>query len=93
MSRHNGYWETNPSKAEHARLMWEQGLSASTIGRALGVSKNAVIGIKNRRGWAPRKSPITPGITRPSVAIAVAKKKPDSPKPAEAPRVILRPWR
>lgn len=56
-----GYWEANPDKAALAHSLWEQGLSASAVGRALGVSKGAICGLKNRQGtWTRRESPIKP---------------------------------
>jgi hypothetical protein len=61
MSRGDGYWETNPDQIERARAMWGQGLSAAHIGRLLGVTKNAICGLKNRQGWAQRGSPIKHG--------------------------------
>jgi hypothetical protein len=68
MSKRDGYWETNPDKAEHAHALWEQGLSASAVGRALGVSKGAICGLKNRQGtWTRRESPIRP--PRPDVGV------------------------
>jgi hypothetical protein len=43
---------------ERARLLWAEGLSAAAIGRELGCSKNSVIGMAHRRGFAPRPSPL-----------------------------------
>lgn len=40
------------------REMWGAGVGATTIAAALGVSKNAVIGKRNRLGLSPRPSPI-----------------------------------
>jgi hypothetical protein len=68
MSKRDGYWETNPDKAAHAHALWEEGLSASAIGRVFGVSKNAICGLKNRQGtWTRRESPIRP--PRPDVGV------------------------
>jgi hypothetical protein len=67
MSRRDGYWETNPDKAAHAHALWDDGLSASHIGRLLGVTKGSICGLKNRRGWKQRGSPIRP--PRPDVGV------------------------
>jgi hypothetical protein len=56
--RKDNYWENNPDQTERARIMWESGLSTIKMGRALGVTKNAVVGLKNRQGWVQRGSPI-----------------------------------
>ncbi len=118
MSRSDGYWERNPEAVAQAKDLWDQGLPASQIALRFNTSKNAILGLKSRRGWTQRGSPIKLGVARPDVGvrqhqrriqavrvgtvslaplasatIAVAKKKPDPPKPAEAPRAILRPWR
>ena len=67
MSKRDGYWETNPDKAAHAHALWDDGLSASHIGRLLGVTKGSICGLKNRRGWKQRGSPIRP--PRPDVGV------------------------
>jgi GcrA cell cycle regulator len=41
------------------REMWGAGVGATTIATALGVSKNAVIGKRNRMGLSARPSPIS----------------------------------
>jgi hypothetical protein len=44
------------------RELWEdQSLSASAIGARLGVTKNVVIGLRNRLKLPPRESPLTSG--------------------------------
>lgn len=51
---------TNERIGELTKL-WEQGLSASEIGKALGVSKNAVVGKAHRLNLPARPSPIKRG--------------------------------
>ncbi len=46
--------------AEVTRL-WNEGLTTAEIGRAVGVSKNAVVGKAHRLGLPPRPSPIRNG--------------------------------
>ena len=43
--------------AELTRL-WHEGVSASRIGRALGMTKNSIIGRAHRIGLPPRKNPV-----------------------------------
>src|SRR3954467_5769941 len=43
---------------ERARLLWAEGLSTAAIGREFGCSKNSVIGMAHRRGFAPRPTPL-----------------------------------
>ena len=70
MSTKDGYWQRNPGEVERARALWERGgLSASAIGRALGVTKNAICGLKNRQGWEQRESPIQSGAVRKDVSV------------------------
>ena len=45
-------------RIETLTALWEEGLSASEIGKALGVSKNAVVGKAHRLKLAARPSPI-----------------------------------
>ncbi len=51
-------WQAEP-EAE-LRRRWDAGQPTELIGRALGVSKNAVIGKAHRLGLEPRPSPIKP---------------------------------
>ena len=45
-------------RIEQLRQMWDEGKSTGEIGKALGVSKNAVVGKAHRLGLNPRPSPI-----------------------------------
>jgi GcrA cell cycle regulator len=62
-------------RIEQLRKLWEQGLSASAIGRQLGVSKNAVVGKAHRLKLPARPSPIRKG-ARPPVRRMAALPKP-----------------
>lgn len=46
-----------PSAKERVREFWATGMSATQIGRAMGVSKNAVIGVVHRMQLPPREKP------------------------------------
>lgn len=78
------------------RKLWDEGHSASEIGRRMGVSKNAVVGKAGRLGLQPRPSPILPrsiakpvalsrqrakGVTLPPMA-SLAEPSPPSSRPA-----------
>jgi hypothetical protein len=41
-----------------ARRLWDEGVSASAIGRRLDIGKNAVLSYAHRHGWPPRPSPL-----------------------------------
>ena len=59
------------------RKLWDEGLSISLIGDALGVSRNAIAGKAHRMGLPKRPSPIS--------KTAKETKKPAKPKPAAEP--------
>ena len=49
--------------------LWEHGETITAIGRAMGISRNAVVGKAHRMGLAPRRSPLQPSkLTRSDVA-------------------------
>lgn len=50
--------EHTPEFIAEARALRDRGMSFSQIGRALGVSKNVIIGISHRNDWPTGPSPI-----------------------------------
>jgi GcrA cell cycle regulator len=62
-------------RIEQLKKLWEQGLSASAIGKVLGVSKNAVVGKAHRLKLPARPSPIRRG-ARPQVKRVAVLPKP-----------------
>ncbi len=77
----------NEERIEQLKVLWEQGLSASSIGRVLGVTKNAVVGKAHRLKLSSRPSPIRKS-SKPPVRRATALARPTLPN---APMVALRP--
>jgi len=50
------FW--TPERKEDLALMWNEGIETRIIGKALGATKNAVIGKAHRMRLTPRPSPI-----------------------------------
>ena len=48
-------------QVEELKKLWDQGLTTGEIGKALGVSKNAVVGKAHRLKLDSRPSPISAG--------------------------------
>lgn len=71
-------------KIEDLKKLWAKGLSTAEIGRALGVSKNAVVGKSHRLGLKPRPSPIS---GKPVEAAPVAAKPKPKPKAKESEKI------
>lgn len=53
-------YDWSPEALTKARALWDAGYSASEIGRAIGTSKNSLVGKAHRLGWPSRPSPIKP---------------------------------
>ena len=52
--------EWTPERVEELTKLWATGLSASEIGRRLGITKNAVVGKVRRLDLAMRRAPAQP---------------------------------
>lgn len=64
-------------RVDHLRTLWQDGLSAAQIAKALGgVTRNAVIGKVHRLGLAGRAAPSAPR--------AIGVRRPKAPRPARA---------
>ncbi|MGH6946347.1 MAG: GcrA family cell cycle regulator [Kiloniellales bacterium] len=77
------------------RRLWQAGYSASAIGKALGVSKNAVVGKAHRLKLTARPSPIRAGGAprRRSVVPAVVAARPEKPAAVAPPAAAPQPAR
>jgi GcrA cell cycle regulator len=78
-------------RIEQLRKLWDQGLSASAIGKQLGVSKNAVVGKAHRLKLPARPSPIRKGTRPPVRRMAVLPKPLAAPHPRANPPNLDRP--
>ena len=56
-----------PERVETVTRLWNEGLTTAEIGRAVGMSKNAVVGKAHRLQLPPRPSPIRRGSSAPKV--------------------------
>lgn len=84
---------TEAEIAEVKELWYAEELTADEIGRRFGVSRNAIIGLSNRRGWAgrslgePRAKKFPPTIAyNDETDTPVAKGPPVTPAPAPVPQ-------
>jgi len=59
-----------PERVATVTRLWNEGLTTAEIGRAVGMSKNAVVGKAHRLQLPPRPSPIRRGSSAPKVARA-----------------------
>jgi GcrA cell cycle regulator len=57
-------FEWTPDHVKELTRLWATGLSASEIGRKLGITKNAVVGKVRRLDLAMRRQPATPKTDR-----------------------------
>jgi GcrA cell cycle regulator len=86
---------------DRLRALWAEGLSSAAIGRAMGLTKNAVVGRAHRLKLPARPSPIVGGVPREraprplapraKTLPAVREVKPvAAPKPAAVPVPVVR---
>ena len=73
-----------PERIATVTRLWDEGLTTAEIGRAIGMSKNAIVGKAHRLQLPPRPSPIRQGKSTPS-----APKAANGRKPAAAPVVVM----
>lgn len=59
--------EWTPDRVAELTRLWETGLSASEIGRKLGITKNSVVGKARRMDLAMRRAPAAPKLPPPNV--------------------------
>jgi len=68
-------FEWTPEKVEELTKFWASGLSASEIGRRMGITKNAVVGKVRRLNLAMRRAPAPP--KRPASVVTLERLKAD----------------
>ena len=73
-------------QVEELKRLWDKGLTTGEIGKALGVSKNAVVGKAHRLGLNSRPSPIRRGDEDAGNTTAPAAEKKKTVKAAAAPK-------
>ncbi len=74
------------AKIARGHALWDEGETVNQIALALGVTRNAVVGLAHRRGWAARPSPIRRG----GVAEPIVKRAPKAAL-AVLPSAVLKP--
>ncbi len=87
---HRRGWASNggpwtPEKTKLLAQYWDEGHSAGEIGKLLGMTRNAVIGKKNRAGLASRK----PKIQAACAAVARSKKVSDAKEKVRQPPTFV----
>lgn len=73
-----------PERIATVTRLWNEGLTTAEIGRAIGMSKNAIVGKAHRLQLPPRPSPIRQGKSTPSAPVAA-----NGRKPAPVPVVVM----
>ena len=76
-----------PERVATVTRLWNEGLTTAEIGRAIGMSKNAVVGKAHRLQLPPRPSPIRSGQSMPSAPRAPRAQ--NGRKPASASVVVM----
>ena len=71
-------------QVEELKRLWDKGLTTGEIGKALGVSKNAVVGKAHRLGLNSRPSPIRRGDDDADASTAASAEAPSSSKKKKA---------
>ena len=71
-------------RVEELKRLWDEGLTTCEIGKALGVSKNAVVGKAHRLGLQGRPSPIHRQEDESTALVETAEKKEVSTKRSSA---------
>ena len=86
-----------PERIATVTRLWNEGLTTAEIGRAIGMSKNAVVGKAHRLQLPPRPSPIRQGRSAPSTprparrtsATVTVLKQPKTRAPAPVPHPVV----
>lgn len=76
-----GCWTEDEALVEKARRLFvDEGKSAGVVGRIIGVSRNAIIGVMHRRGWRRE------GASAPTTQLRYSRSNLSAPRPVAAPR-------